>query len=79
MVCNHVHLLDFINLFWPGLELARLADLPEDVLTEAHRVANRLTELEENRKQSGEDNQITIRRKALLRVSRSLTKRVKGH
>lgn len=52
-----------------GLELARLADLPDDVLTEAQRVAVRLTELEESRKQSSESIRIATHRKALLRVS----------
>lgn len=52
-----------------GLELAQLADLPSDVLVEASRVANRLTELEANRKEDSESSRIALRRKAMLRVS----------
>ena len=62
-----VYYLSILNCL--GLELARLADLPEDVLTEAQRVATRLTELEESRKQSSESIRIATHRKALLRVS----------
>ena len=51
-----------------GLDLARLADLPDDVLTEARRVSEKLTELEERKKEESKTNKVAIRRKALLRV-----------
>ena len=52
-----------------GLDLARLADLPDDVLVEARRVAERLDELEERKKEESKTNKVAIRRKALLRVN----------
>ena len=51
-----------------GLDLARLADLPDDVLAEARRVSEKLTELEERKKEESKTNKVAIRRKALLRV-----------
>ncbi|TCD71448.1 MutS protein msh4 [Steccherinum ochraceum] len=51
-----------------GLDLARLADLPDDVLTEAKRVSERLTELEERKNEESKTTKVAIRRKALLRV-----------
>ncbi|EJD04505.1 uncharacterized protein FOMMEDRAFT_83663 [Fomitiporia mediterranea MF3/22] len=61
------------NIEHYGLELARLADLPEDVLTEARRVSSRLSEMETNNKQQCEGNQVAIRRKAMLRLRTQLT------
>ncbi|KAL1664819.1 DNA mismatch repair protein MutS [Schizophyllum commune] len=55
-----------------GLELARLADLPEDVLTEAKRVASQLAALHARHEESSESNKIAIRRKALLRLRTQL-------
>lgn len=52
-----------------GLELAQLADLPSDVLVEASRVADRLTELEADRREDSESSRLALRRKAMLRVS----------
>lgn len=52
-----------------GLELARLADLPEDVIVEAQRVADKLSELEEREHRESHTNKIAVRRKALLRVT----------
>lgn len=51
-----------------GLDLARLADLPEDVIAEARRVSDKLTELEARKHEDSKSNKIAIRRKALLRV-----------
>ena len=51
-----------------GLDLARLADLPEDVLIEAKAVAEKLTELEAKKREESKTSKIAVRRKALLRV-----------
>ncbi|KIM81717.1 hypothetical protein PILCRDRAFT_97607 [Piloderma croceum F 1598] len=56
-----------------GLELARLADLPADVLTEAHRVATSLAETDLHDKEQSQTSKISIRRKALLRLRTQLT------
>ena len=56
----------------PGLELARLADLPSDVITEAHRVATILAETETRNQERSQTTKIAIRRKALLRVLKLL-------
>ncbi|KAJ7042872.1 muts domain V-domain-containing protein [Mycena alexandri] len=56
-----------------GLELARLADLPQDILAEGKRVAKRLAALHARREESSESSKITIRRKALLRLRTQLT------
>ncbi|OSX68008.1 hypothetical protein POSPLADRAFT_1128862 [Postia placenta MAD-698-R-SB12] len=56
-----------------GLELARLADLPEDVIVEAQRVADKLSELEEREHRESHTNKIAVRRKALLRLRTQLT------
>lgn len=53
-----------------GLDLARLADLPDDVLTEAKRVSERLMELEERKNEESKTNKLAVRRRALLRVMR---------
>lgn len=58
---------------FPGLDLARLADLPDDVLVEARRVSEKLTELEERKVAESQSNKISLRRKALLRVKRALS------
>ena len=52
-----------------GLELAKLADLPPDVLIEGHRVAATLTDSEKRDEERSQTNKIAIRRKALLRVN----------
>lgn len=51
-----------------GLELARLADLPANVLTESKRVAETLAELHARQKEDSKSSKIAMRRKALLRV-----------
>lgn len=51
-----------------GIDLARLADLPSDVLVEGRRVAERLAILQESHEESSESRKIANRRKALLRV-----------
>ncbi|KAJ8088884.1 hypothetical protein PM082_014130 [Marasmius tenuissimus] len=56
-----------------GLELARLADLPGDILTEAQRVAERLAELQTRHHGQSESSKIASRRKALLRLRTQLT------
>ncbi|KAJ3510448.1 hypothetical protein NLJ89_g4672 [Agrocybe chaxingu] len=56
-----------------GIELARLADLPLDVLAEGKRVAEKLTALQTRREESSESNKIALRRKALLRLRTQLT------
>ncbi|KAG7090616.1 hypothetical protein E1B28_009718, partial [Marasmius oreades] len=56
-----------------GLELATLADLPEDALKEAHRVANHLAELQTRHRGHSESSKIASRRKALLRLRTQLT------
>lgn len=50
------------------MELARLADLPTDVLTEGKRIAEQLTSIQTRHEESSEGHKISIRRKALLRV-----------
>ncbi|KAF7326661.1 MutS 4 [Mycena venus] len=56
-----------------GLELARLADLPQDVLTEGKRVAKNLAALHARHEENSESSKIAIRRKALLRLRTQLT------
>lgn len=51
-----------------GLELARLADLPADVLVEGKRVAINLAQLHARHEEDSESSKIAMRRKALLRV-----------
>lgn len=52
-----------------GIELARLADLPKDVLEESNSVASCLARLEAQRHDKSDSTKITARRKALLRVN----------
>ncbi|KAG1809868.1 muts domain V-domain-containing protein [Suillus plorans] len=52
-----------------GLELAKLADLPDDVLTEAKRVSEIITEKNLRCEEESHINVLTIRRRALLKVS----------
>jgi DNA mismatch repair protein MSH4 len=60
--------LHFAQLSFSGIELARLADLPADVLTEAKRVAEKLASLHARGEESSVSHNIAVRRKALLRV-----------
>ncbi|KAF5385565.1 hypothetical protein D9757_006793 [Collybiopsis confluens] len=56
-----------------GLELARLADFPDDVLTEATRVSTRLAELQSRHQAESNSTKVALRRKALLRLRTNLT------
>ncbi|CAE6506204.1 unnamed protein product [Rhizoctonia solani] len=51
-----------------GLELARLADLPVEVLTEARRVSTKLKAQDDAQRAASESNAIAARRKIILRV-----------
>ncbi|RPD59471.1 hypothetical protein L227DRAFT_549255 [Lentinus tigrinus ALCF2SS1-6] len=55
-----------------GLDLARLADLPDSVVSEARRVAEYLTEQEERDRQQSQTTKLAVRRKALLRLKTQL-------
>jgi DNA mismatch repair protein MSH4 len=61
-----------------GLELARLADLPVDVLREGQRVAETLDALQKRQEEESEGSQIAMRRKVLLRL-RTQLKQVYEH
>ncbi|KAG5634921.1 hypothetical protein H0H81_000324 [Sphagnurus paluster] len=54
------------------LDLARLADLPDDVLAEGKRVAETLTALDAKHEEESESSRAAIRRKALLRLRTQL-------
>ncbi|KZT24709.1 hypothetical protein NEOLEDRAFT_1156682 [Neolentinus lepideus HHB14362 ss-1] len=56
-----------------GLEMARLADLPQDVMAEGRRVAEHLSALEARREEQSQTSKIAVRRKALLRLRTQLT------
>ncbi|KAJ7591554.1 muts domain V-domain-containing protein [Mycena floridula] len=56
-----------------GLELARLADLPADVLAEGKRVATNLAALHARNEGGSESAKVALRRKALLRLRTQLT------
>ncbi|KAJ7813094.1 muts domain V-domain-containing protein [Mycena olivaceomarginata] len=56
-----------------GLELARLADLPQDVLAEGKRVSKNLAALHARHEEKSESSKISMRRKALLRLRTQLT------
>ena len=51
-----------------GVELARLADLPPDVLVEGKRVAEKLHALQTQQEGASESAKTAVKRKALLRV-----------
>jgi DNA mismatch repair protein MSH4 len=51
-----------------GLELARLADLPEEAMEHARGVAEKLTNLDKAKQAASKTTQATARRKAVLRV-----------
>ena len=51
-----------------GLDLACLADLPQDVLEDGKTIAMKLAALEEKKQDESQTTKIAIRRKALLRV-----------
>ncbi|GLB36707.1 putative mutS family domain IV [Lyophyllum shimeji] len=56
-----------------GLELARLADLPDDVLAEGKRIAETLAALHAKDEADSESNQAAMKRTALLRLRTQLT------
>lgn len=51
-----------------GLELAKLADLPETVMTESRRIAKELANLEAQKQASSKTTQAVARRTAILNV-----------
>lgn len=51
-----------------GLELARLADLPSDVIEEARRISNALADLHARREKESETSITAMRRRAVLKV-----------
>ena len=55
-----------------GLDLARLADLPDSVISEARRVAEYLSDREERDQRQSKTSKLALRRKALLRVTTSM-------
>ncbi|KAF5314158.1 hypothetical protein D9611_006962 [Ephemerocybe angulata] len=55
-----------------GLELARLADIPPEILQEGARVAARLDELQKRQEEESEGSRIALRRKVLLRLRTQL-------
>ncbi|KAG0703501.1 muts domain V-domain-containing protein [Suillus ampliporus] len=55
-----------------GLELAKLADLPDDVVTEARRVSDIITERNLRCEEESRINILTIRRRALLKLHSQL-------
>ncbi|KAG8805523.1 MutS protein msh4, partial [Serendipita sp. 399] len=59
------------------LELARLADLPSEIINEASRVSGLLLEREQAKKKASAGSQITMRRKTLLNLSTELTQILK--
>lgn len=56
-----------------GLELAKLADLPEDVMTESRRIAKKLSNLEAQKQALSKTTQAVARRTAILSVLISLS------
>lgn len=56
-----------------GLQLARLADLPKDVLVEAEKVAQHLSEGSMLGDESSESSKVAKRRKAVLKLRTTLT------
>ncbi|KDQ19146.1 hypothetical protein BOTBODRAFT_485037 [Botryobasidium botryosum FD-172 SS1] len=56
-----------------GLELAKIADLPQDVLDEANRVSAYLSDLEAKNREASKSTKAALRRKAMLRLHTQLT------
>ncbi|TFY70152.1 hypothetical protein EVG20_g2859 [Dentipellis fragilis] len=56
-----------------GLELARLADFPNDVLVESRMVATQLADLEACQNEESESSKVATRRKVLLKLRTQLT------
>ncbi|KAJ1301008.1 hypothetical protein OPQ81_003431 [Rhizoctonia solani] len=61
-----------------GLELARLADLPPEVLAEARKVSTKLKAQDDAQRAASEGNAIAARRKIILRIGVQL-EQVLGH
>ncbi|THH14058.1 hypothetical protein EW146_g6239 [Bondarzewia mesenterica] len=61
------------NMDHYGIEIARLADLPNDALSEARSVAVRLAGLEAQQREESQSTKVAARRKALLRLRTQLT------
>jgi hypothetical protein len=59
---------DMVRIRTAGLQLARLADLPKDVLTYAGQIAHRLGDESRQKQESSESCRVAKRRKAVLRV-----------
>ncbi|KAG6810573.1 hypothetical protein H0H92_011299 [Tricholoma furcatifolium] len=55
-----------------GLELARLADLPQDILVEARSTAEALAALHAKHEEASESSQAAMKRKALIRLRTQL-------
>lgn len=51
-----------------GLELSKLADLPDDVMSTARKVAETLSNIEAQKQASSKITQVVKRRKAILSV-----------
>jgi len=56
-----------------GLQLARLADLPKDVLTHAGKIARGISNESARRHESSESCKVAKRRKAVLKMRTTLT------
>jgi len=56
-----------------GLELAKLADLPNDVLAEGKNVATSLAAMDAQYQEESRTSKVAARRKALLRLRMQLT------
>ena len=54
--------------FFAGLQLARLADLPHDVVEEGKKVATALADLHAQQERQSESNVLAIHRRAVLKV-----------
>lgn len=59
---------DFSELHVLGLDLARLADLPEDVMVESIKISEELSRLNNEKDESSRSAQVAARRRALLKV-----------
>jgi hypothetical protein len=60
----------FVQQLWDpvGLELARLADLPQEVMVHARNIAEKLTYLDKAKHEASKTTKAVARRKAVLRV-----------
>lgn len=58
----------YYNSYSLGLELARLADLPSDVIEEGRRVASALADLHARREEESQTTIMATRRRAVVKV-----------